>query len=255
MGAVPGGGLVRAGGGPGRPRSVGGLRHVRRYGAGLRGIACRVGRGRNAGDAEPPAHIRTLGLQRTPCHMGPRPCPRGRHFPRCAPHAPWPWAHCPRPRTHLWATPPPPPPPPDMRKRLRDSCCRALNSHPPFAVIGTTHCPTRWRCMQGCPKGKKKDLRNANRNECSRGRSLLPGHGAFSTSKAGGWQLVAVGSGWRLAVGGGWQRLAVGGWWRLAVGGWRLVAVGSGWRLAVGGDWRLAVGGWLSLGAVLKGCP
>ena len=63
------------------------------------------------------------------------------------------------------------------------------------------------------------------------GRSLLPGHGTFSTSKVGGWwRLVAVGGGWRLvAVGGGWwQLVAVGGGW------WRLVAVG-GWRLAVGG--------------------
>ena len=81
---------------------------------------------------------------------------------------------------------------------------------------------------------QKKNIRNANRNERSRGRSLPPGHGTFSTSKVGGW--------WRLA--------AVGGWWGLAVGGWRLVAVGSGWRLQ-----RLEVGGWWSLEAVLKGCP
>ena len=74
-------------------------------------------------------------------------------------------------------------------------------------------------------EGEKKDLRNANSSEHSRGRSVLHGHGTFSTSKVGGWRqrLAAVGS--------GWQRLAVGGWWRLAVGGW-----------------------W-SLGAVLNGCP
>ena len=79
---------------------------------------------------------------------------------------------------------------------------------------------------QGCP-----DLRNANRNQRSRGRFLLHGDGTFSTLKVGGWRLV------------------VGGRWGLAVGGWRLVAVGSGWRLAVGG-WRLVIPG-----AVLKGCP
>ena len=65
------------------------------------------------------------------------------------------------------------------------------------------------------PPQRKKDLRNANRNERSQGHSLLPGHGTFSTSKIGGWRLVAVG-GWRLAVGGGWQWLAVGGLRRLA---------------------------------------
>ena len=40
--------------------------------------------------------------------------------------------------------------------------------------------------------GKGKDLRNANRNERSRARSLLHGHGTFSTSKVGGWQRLAV---------------------------------------------------------------
>ena len=39
-------------------------------------------------------------------------------------------------------------------------------------------------------------LRNDNRHERSQGRPLLPGHGTFSTSKVGGWQLV-VGGGWR----------------------------------------------------------
>ena len=81
-------------------------------------------------------------------------------------------------------------------------------------------------------KKKKTRLRNANRNVRSRGCSLLHGHRTFSTSKVGGWRLVAVG---------GWRRLAAVG------GGWRLVAVG-GWRLAVG-SWQLVVG------AVLKGCP
>ena len=69
-------------------------------------------------------------------------------------------------------------------------------------------------------KGKKKDLRNTNRNEYSWGRSML--HGTFSTSK-------------------------VGGWWLAVGGGWRLAAVGSGWQLAVGA--------WWCMGAVLKGCP
>ena len=46
-----------------------------------------------------------------------------------------------------------------------------------------------------------KGLRNANINKRSRGCSLLPGQGTFSTSKVGGWRL-AVG-GWRLVVPGG----------------------------------------------------
>ena len=45
-------------------------------------------------------------------------------------------------------------------------------------------------------KGKKR-VHNTNRNERSRGRSLLHGHGTFSTSKAGSWWLAVV---------------AVGGW-------------------------------------------
>ena len=71
--------------------------------------------------------------------------------------------------------------------------------------------------------GGGTNLDNANRNERSWGRSLLHGHGTFSTSKVDGWRL-AVGGGWRLAVGGGW--------WLAGVGAWRL-AVGCGW-------WRLA---------------
>ena len=77
-------------------------------------------------------------------------------------------------------------------------------------------------------RGGGGDLRNTNRNEGSRGRSLLPGLGTFSTSKVGGW--------WRLvAVGGGW---------------WRLVTFG-GWRLVAAGGWRFVVPGGLSLRAVL----
>ena len=57
--------------------------------------------------------------------------------------------------------------------------------------------------------GEEEDLRNANRNERSRGRSLLHGHGTFSAF----WQNYGI-------------RLAVGGW-RLAVGGWRLVVPGA----------------------------
>ena len=62
--------------------------------------------------------------------------------------------------------------------------------------------------------GKNGDLHNANRNEGSWGRSLLHGHGTFSTSKVGGWRLAAV-DGWRLAAGGCWRLTAVGGWWSL----------------------------------------
>ena len=72
----------------------------------------------------------------------------------------------------------------------------------------------------GVLKENKKNLHNENINERSRGRSLLPGHGTFSTSKVGGWRRLAVG---------GWRRLAVGGWWLVRVSGWRLVVVGSGW--------------------------
>ena len=65
-------------------------------------------------------------------------------------------------------------------------------------------------------RGKKKRVRNAKRNDRSRGRSLLPGHGAIFTSKIGGWWL-AVGGGWRLAADGGWRRLAVGVPWGLSL--------------------------------------
>ena len=52
--------------------------------------------------------------------------------------------------------------------------------------------------------GKKTSLRNANRNERSKGRHLLHDHGPSRI------QGLAVGSSWRLVVGGGW-RSAVGG--------------------------------------------
>ena len=84
--------------------------------------------------------------------------------------------------------------------------------------------------------GQKKRVRNINRNERSRARSVLHGHGTFSTSKVGGWRLVIV------------------GWWRLVVGSWRVVPFGGWWQLAAVGGWQLAVGGpWgLSLKAVLN---
>ena len=60
--------------------------------------------------------------------------------------------------------------------------------------------------LQGVLKGGRESGRNANTNERSRGCSPLPGHGTISTSKVGGWRLVAVGRGWQLAVGGPWGR-------------------------------------------------
>ena len=96
----------------------------------------------------------------------------------------------------------------------------------------------------GLPKGEKK-VRNANRNQRSRGRFLLHGQdmGKTQDHRSSTEQWLAVGGGWRLVVS-DWRRLAVGGL-RLAVGGERLV-VGGGWRLAVGG-WRLVVCGWWRL--------
>ena len=79
---------------------------------------------------------------------------------------------------------------------------------------------------------KEKSLRNAHRNERSRGRSLLRGQDMGKT------QETVLNNGGRLAVG-GW-RLAVGGWWRLAVGGWWRLAVGDWWLVAVGGPWGLS---------------
>ena len=83
-------------------------------------------------------------------------------------------------------------------------------------------------------RGGGSILRNANRNERSRGRSLLHGQGMGKTQDH------------KNSIE---QWLAVGGWWRLAVGGgWRLAA-GDGWRLVAVGSWQL-----VALGPVLKGC-
>ena len=71
---------------------------------------------------------------------------------------------------------------------------------------GAATAPQRTVTGPGGSSRGKKDLCKANWKERLWGRSLLHGHGTFSTSKN-----------WRLAVGG----------WRLAVGGWRL-AVGTG---------------------------
>ena len=92
---------------------------------------------------------------------------------------------------------------------------------------------------------KTKKVRNANRNERSRGRFLLHDQdmGKTQNHRNSIEKQLAIGGGWRLAVCGGWRRLAADGSWQLVLGfGWRL-AVGGWWRLAVGG-WRLAVGGW-----------
>ena len=77
--------------------------------------------------------------------------------------------------------------------------------------------------LRGKNRRKKKRVRNANRNERSRGRLLLRGQDTGETQD---------------------HRNGIEQW----------LAVGGGWRLAVGGGWRLAVGGWRSLGPVLKGC-
>ena len=75
-------------------------------------------------------------------------------------------------------------------------------------------------------KKKRRKVRNANRNERSRVRSLLHGQhmGKTQNDRNSIEQWLAVGGHWRwqLVVGGG------GGRWRLAVSGWeRLV---GGWR-------------------------
>ena len=84
-------------------------------------------------------------------------------------------------------------------------------------------------------RGKKR-VRNANRNEPSRERSLLHDQDMDKTQDhrttvkqrsavGGGWWLVAVG-GWRLAAGDSWRWAVAGGWRRLVVGGdWWLVAI------------------------------
>ena len=77
-----------------------------------------------------------------------------------------------------------------------------------------------WRLETGLSLGGKKNrVRNANRNDPSRGHVLL--HGSLLKN---GWGLAAVG---------GWRPSALRGWWRLAVG--------SGCRLPVGGSWGLSL--------------
>ena len=93
------------------------------------------------------------------------------------------------------------------------------------------HCGCQRGLWTGLSSRPKKKVRNANRNEPSRGRSLLHSQNMAKIqdhrSSIEQWLAVAGGC-W---VGGG-GRLAVGGWWRLAVGGGRRLAVG-GWRLVV----------------------
>ena len=120
-----------------------------------------------------------------------------------------------------------------------------------------------WKVAPGLSLRKtqdeKKKVRNANRNERSRGRPLLHGQARTPTEQQDHRNSDTVtGGGWWL----GWWlvavvdcRLAVGGWWRLAAdGGWWLVVVGS-WQLAVDGGWlwMAAGGGWRLV--VLGGCP
>ena len=77
------------------------------------------------------------------------------------------------------------------------------------------------RCMPGLSLREKHRVRNANRNERSRGRSLLHGQDIGKTQDH------------RKSI----EQLQMVGGWRLAVGGSRrLVAVGSGQPLAVGGS-------------------
>ena len=94
------------------------------------------------------------------------------------------------------------------------------------------------RTVLEATKYTKKNVRNANRNERSQGRSLLHGQdrGTTQDHRNGIEQRLAVGGWRRLAAVGGWRRLAaVGGWRRLAaVGGWRRLA-------AVGGPWGLSL--------------
>ena len=70
-------------------------------------------------------------------------------------------------------------------------------------------------------KGGKVGVRNANRNEPSRGRSLRHGQdmGKTQNHRSSIEQWLAVGGGWRLVAVGGWWLVAVGDWWRLVVGG------------------------------------
>ena len=74
-------------------------------------------------------------------------------------------------------------------------------------------------------RGGGKGVRNANRNECSRGRSLLHRQDMGKTQNHK--NSIEL----RLAAAGGWQ-LVAGGWWLVVVGGWRLGAIGGPWGLS-----------------------
>ena len=82
-------------------------------------------------------------------------------------------------------------------------------------------------------KGKKRGVRNTNRNGPSRRCFLLHGPDMDKTQhhRSTTEQYLAVGGGWRLAVGG----------WRLIVRGGQGLAVGGGWRWAGVGGWGLVV--------------
>ena len=73
---------------------------------------------------------------------------------------------------------------------------------------GVRHTPsliTTRAVLEGGGGGKR--VRNANRNECSRGRRLLHGQDIRKTQnrRDSGEQCLAVGGSWRLAVGGRWR--------------------------------------------------
>ena len=104
-------------------------------------------------------------------------------------------------------------------------------------MVTTETASRQFTAGQGCPYGGEGGC-DANRNECSRGRSLLHGQVLDTTQdhRTTIEQWWAVGVGWWLVAAGG-GRWAVGGWWWRAAGGWWLVAVG-GWRLAVGGPYE-----------------
>ena len=85
--------------------------------------------------------------------------------------------------------------------------------------------------IQGCPRGEKRDKGLQRQQKRTFTRSLLRGHDMGKTQNTetedeqwlavgGGWQLVAVGSWWRLVA------LAVGGWWFL--GAVRFFFLGTG---------------------------
>ena len=105
----------------------------------------------------------------------------------------------------------------------------SLRSLATLVMWGCSTMGTTPQTREICPKSRGKSAglslreekkggggRKANRNERSRGRSLLHGQdmGKTQDHRNGIEQWLAVGSGWRLAAVGGWQ-LAVGGWWSL----------------------------------------